>query len=276
MPSNRTIRTFCLTGADGAGKTALVTGSTSGIGLGIACRLAAQGANVVLNGFGDVEGPKAEVAAAGKAHGIRIGYHGADMSKPAEIEAMLAYAAKEFGGVDILVNNAGAAQGGAFLDLPDQVWRDSLNLKLFGYIRVAREVFPHLVRRGGGRIVNVIGMGGVQPMDNYMVGGAANAALLNFTKALGNEGAPHGILVTGVNPGATKTERWNTMLGKWGAAKGVTPGQAEREILDGVPLKRAGTVDEVANLVVFLASDLSSYITGTTVNVDGGMARMIF
>ena len=198
------------------------------------------------------------------------------MSKPAEIEAMLAYAAKEFGGVDILVNNAGAAQGGAFLDLPDQVWRDSLNLKLFGYIRVAREVFPHLVRRGGGRIVNVIGMGGVQPMDNYMVGGAANAALLNFTKALGNEGAPHGILVTGVNPGATKTERWDTMLGKWGAAKGVTPGQAEREILDGVPLKRAGTVDEVANLVVFLASDLSSYITGTTVNVDGGMARMIF
>ena len=109
-----------------------------------------------------------------------------------------------------------------------------------------------------------------------MVGGAANAALLNFTKALGNEGAPHGILVTGVNPGATKTERWDTMLAKWGAAKGVTPGQAEREILDGVPLKRAGTVDEVANLVVFLASDLSSYITGTTVNVDGGMARMIF
>ena len=132
------------------------------------------------------------------------------------------------------------------------------------------------MRRGGGRIVNVIGIGGVQPMENYMVGGAANAALLNFTKALGNEGAPHGILVTGVNPGATKTERWDTMLAKWGAAKGVTPGQAEREILDGVPLKRAGTVDEVANLVVFLTSDLSSYITGTTVNVDGGMARMIF
>ena len=123
---------------------------------------------------------------------------------------------ERFGGVDILVNNAGAAQGGAFLDLPDQVWRDSLNLKLFGYIRVAREVFPHLVRRGGGRIVNVIGMGGVQPMDNYMVGGAANAALVNFTKALGNEGAPHGILVTGVNPGAKFLARmFGNRLSKW-------------------------------------------------------------
>jgi len=181
-----------------------------------------------------------------------------------------------FGGVDILINNAGAAQGGPFLSLPDQAWLDSWQLKLFGYIRVAREVFPHLVRRGGGRIVNVIGIASVQPMENYMIGGASNAALLNFTKALADEGAPHGILVSGVNPGPIRTDRWDGMIVKWGAAKGVTPEEAEREILQGVPLKRPGTAEEVANLVVFLASDLSTYITGTTIAIDGGMTRTIF
>ena len=257
------------------GKIAMVSGASKGIGRAIAEKLAGEGASLSL--CARSAGPLRAVARQIEdKHGSACLAVPGDLNTEEAIRGWVAATIERFGGVDILVNNAGAAQGGAFLDLPDQVWRDSLNLKLFGYIRVAREVFPHLVRRGGGRIVNVIGMGGVQPMENYMVGGAANAALVNFTKALGNEGAPLGILVTGVNPGATKTERWDTMLGKWGAAKGVTPGQAEREILDGVPLKRAGTVDEVANLVVFLASDLSSYITGTTVNVDGGMARMIF
>ena len=110
---------------------------------------------------------------------------------------------------------------------------------------------------------------------NYMIGGAANAALLNFTKSLADEGAPHGILVTGVNPGPIRTERWDGMVAKWSAAKGVTPPEAERAILGGVPLRRPGTSDEVANLVVFLASELSGYITGTTIAVDGGMTRTI-
>ena len=103
------------------GKTALVTGSTSGIGLGIACSLAAQGANIIMNGFGDVEAPKAQIAAAGK-NAIRIGYHGADMSKPAEIEAMFAYADAEFGGVDILVNNAGIQYVANVEDFPTERW----------------------------------------------------------------------------------------------------------------------------------------------------------
>lgn len=106
-------------------------------------------------------------------------------------------------------------------------------------------MFPHLAARGGGRIVNVIGIAGVQPMENYMIGGAANAALLNFTKALADEGAPHGILVTGVNPGGIRTERWDGILVKWGAAKGITPEEAEREILRSVPHRRRHDTDDL-------------------------------
>ena len=256
------------------GKTAMVSGASKGIGRAIAEKLAAEGVRLSLCARGADQLRDVARDLESK-HGATCLAHPADLSRAEDIEGWVRATVEQLGGIDILVNNAGAAQGGAFLQLADQAWLDSWHLKLFGYIRVAREVFPHLVRRGGGRIVNVIGIAGVQPIENYMIGGAANAALLNFTKALADEGAPHGILVTGVNPGGIRTERWDTMLAKWGAAKGVTAGEAEREIVRGVPLRRPGTADEVANLVVFLASELSTYITGTTIAIDGGMTRTI-
>lgn len=255
-------------------KVAMVSGASKGIGRAIAERLAAEGVRLSLCARG-ADQLRAVARDLEDKHGVACLAYPADLSRAEDIKGWVRATVEQLGGIDILINNAGAAQGGAFLELPDQAWLDSWQLKLFGYIRVAREVFPHLVRRGGGRVVNVIGIAGVQPIENYMIGGAANAALLNFTKSLADEGAPHGILVTGVNPGGIRTERWDAMLAKWGAAKGVTPGEAEREILRGVPLKRPGTADEVANLVVFLASELSTYITGTTIAIDGGMTRTI-
>jgi 3-oxoacyl-[acyl-carrier protein] reductase len=257
------------------GKVAMVSGASKGIGRAVADRLAAEGAQLSLCARG-AEALRGAARALEDKHGVACLAFPADLSRGEDIQGWVRATAERFGGVDVLINNAGAAQGGPFRELPDQAWLDSWHLKLFGYIRVAREVFPHLVRRGGGRIVNVIGIAGVQPMENYMIGGAANAALLNFTKALADEGAPHGILVTGVNPGGIRTERWDGMLVKWGAAKGVTPAEAERQIMLGVPLRRPGTPEEVANLVVFLASDLSTYITGATIAIDGGMTRTIF
>jgi 3-oxoacyl-[acyl-carrier protein] reductase len=256
------------------GKVAMVSGASKGIGRAVAERLAAEGAHVSLCArSGDALREVARDIA--DKHGAQCLAVPGDLNRAEDIEGWVRATVERFGGLDVLVNNAGAAQGGPFLTLPDQAWLDSWHLKLFGYIRVAREVFPHLVRRGGGRIVNVIGIAGVQPMENYMVGGAANAALLNFTKALADEGAPHGILVTGVNPGPIRTERWDGMIAKWGAAKRITAEAAERDILAGVPLRRPGTAEEVANVVVFLASGLSTYVTGTTIAVDGGMTRTI-
>ena len=257
------------------GKVAMVSGASKGIGRAVAEKLAAEGASLSLCARGG-EVLRAAARALEDKHGPACLAVPADLSRAEDIQGWVRATVDRFGGVDILVNNAGAAQGGSFRELPDQAWLDGWQLKLLGYIRVAREVFPHLVARGGGRIVNVIGIAGVQPMENYMIGGAANAALLNFTKALADEGAPHGILVTGVNPGGIRTERWDGMLVKWGAAKGVSPEEAEREIMRGVPLRRPGTPDEVANLVVFLVSELSTYITGTTIAIDGGMTRTIF
>jgi 3-oxoacyl-[acyl-carrier protein] reductase len=256
------------------GKMAMVSGASKGIGRAVAEKLAAEGVRLSLCARG-ADQLRAVARDLEDKHGAACLAYTADLSRAEDIQGWVRATVEQFGGIDILINNAGTAQGGAFLDLPDQAWLDSWQLKLFGYIRVAREVFPHLVRRGGGRVVNVIGIAGVQPLENYMIGGAANAALLNFTKSLADEGAPHGILVTGVNPGGIRTERWDAMLAKWGAAKGVTAREAEREILRGVPLKRPGTADEVANLVVFLASELSTYITGTTIAIDGGMTRTI-
>ncbi|MFQ5571571.1 MAG: SDR family oxidoreductase [Rhodothermales bacterium] len=256
------------------GKVAMVSGASKGIGKAIAWALAAEGVQLSLCA-------RTEQLLRAVAEEVQAKYHVAclphvaDLSHAEGIRGWVHATLERFGGIDILVNNAGAAQGGPFLTLPDQAWWDSWQLKLFGYIRVAREVFPHLQRRGGGRIINIIGVAGVQMFPNYMIGGAANAALLNFTKALADEGAPHGILITGVNPGPIHTERWDGLLLKWGETKGVSPKEAEAELLRDVPLRRAGLPEEVASLVVFLASELSTYITGTTIAIDGGTTRTI-
>ncbi|WP_348753914.1 SDR family NAD(P)-dependent oxidoreductase, partial [uncultured Aquincola sp.] len=176
------------------GKTALVTGSTSGIGLGIALRLAAQGANIMLNGFGDHAGPKAQV----EALGVKVGYHGADMSKPAEIEAMVRAAEAEFGAVDILVNNAGIQHVALVEDFPPEKWDAIIAINLSSAFHTTRHALPGMKQRNWGRIINVASTHGLVASAQKSAYVASKHGILGFTKALALETATTGVTANAI------------------------------------------------------------------------------
>ena len=187
-------------------KVVIVTGGSKGIGRATALALIEEGASVLAcaRGREDLDETGAQAADAGPGRFVGVQ---ADLTDGAAIEGVVRCAIDEFGRVDVLINNAGSARPGDFLELPDQAWLDDWQLKFFGYVRMARAVLPEMERRGGGVIVNVIGTGGLRPVAGYMIGGAANAALNHFTKALADEGSKRGVRVVGINPGPILTER---------------------------------------------------------------------
>jgi 3-oxoacyl-[acyl-carrier protein] reductase len=192
--------------------------------------------------------------------------------------ARVALVAREpgFGRIDVLVNNAGAIRGGNFLDIPDAQWSHDWNLKLLGYIRMSRAVFPLMQAQGGGRICNVVGAAGRNPTPAYLTGGAANAALINFTKGLADLGAPSQILVTAVSPAATATERWDSLIAQQAASSGRTVEELKAEAAAPYKLGRIATSEDIADIVCFLVSARASFITGICVTVDGGSTRGVY
>jgi 3-hydroxybutyrate dehydrogenase len=253
------------------GKTALVTGSTSGIGLGIACRLAAAGANVVLNGFGDSEGPKAEVAAAGKAHGIRVGYHGADMSKPAEIEAMVAYAAQEFGGVDILVNNAGIQHVANVEDFPVERWDAIIAINLSSAFHAMRVAIPAMRAKNWGRIINIASAHGLVASAGKSAYVAAKHGIVGLTKASALELATTGVTVNAICPGWVLTPLVQKQVDARAAKDGVDNEEAKRRLLgEKQPSLQFTTPEQLGDLAVFLCSAAADNVKGQSWAVDGG------
>jgi 3-hydroxybutyrate dehydrogenase len=253
------------------GKTALVTGSTSGIGLGIACRLAAQGANVVLNGFGDAEGPQAEVAAAGKAHGIRVGYHGADMSKPAEIEAMMAYAAKEFGGVDVLVNNAGIQHVANVEDFPVERWDAIIAINLSSAFHAMRLAIPAMRAKNWGRIINIASAHGLVASAGKSAYVAAKHGIVGLTKASALELATTGVTVNAICPGWVLTPLVQKQVDARAAKDGVDNEEAKRRLLgEKQPSLQFTTPEQLGDLAVFLCSAGADKVRGQAWAVDGG------
>jgi 3-hydroxybutyrate dehydrogenase len=253
------------------GKTALVTGSTSGIGLGIACRLAAAGANVVLNGFGDAEAPKAEVSAAGNAHGVKVGYHGADMSKPAEIEAMVAYAAREFGGVDILVNNAGIQHVANVEDFPVERWDAIIAINLSSAFHAMRLAIPTMRAKNWGRIINIASAHGLVASAGKSAYVAAKHGIVGLTKASALELATTGVTVNAICPGWVLTPLVQKQVDARAARDGVDNEEAKRRLLgEKQPSLQFTTPEQLGDLAVFLCSAAADNVRGQAWAVDGG------
>ena len=253
------------------GKTALVTGSTSGIGLGIAKALAAQGANIVINGFGDVDGPKAEV----EALGARVAYHGADMSKPADIADMMRYAAAQFGQVDILVNNAGIQHVARVENFPVEKWDAVIAINLSSAFHATRLALPAMLAadggKGWGRILNVASVHGLVASAGKSAYVAAKHGLLGFTKTIALEGATFGITANAICPGYVHTPLVDKQIPDTMKARNLTKEQVINDVLlQAQPTKEFVTSEQVAALALFLCGDDAAQITGTNLSIDGG------
>ena len=253
------------------GKTALVTGSTSGIGLGIAIALARQGAHIVLNGFGDVESPKAQVLEAGKAAGIKVGYHGADMSKASEIEAMMKYAAEEFGRVDILVNNAGIQHVAAIEDFPAEKWDAIIAINLSSAFHTTRLALPAMQKANWGRIINVASVHGLVGSAQKSAYVAAKHGVVGLTKVTALENAASGVTCNAICPGWVLTPLVQKQVDAKAAAQGISNEEATKQLLgEKEPSMQFTTPEELGELAVFFCSAAGNNVRGVAWNMDGG------
>jgi 3-hydroxybutyrate dehydrogenase len=249
------------------GKTALVTGSTSGIGLGIARALARQGARVMLNGFGDVDAALAAVREFDP--GVR--YHGADMSQPAEIEAMVRACEAELGGVDILVNNAGIQHVANVEDFPTERWDAIIAINLSSAFHAMRAALPGMKRRGWGRVINVASTHGLVASAGKSAYVAAKHGIVGLTKAAALENATSGITVNAICPGWVLTPLVQKQVDARAARDGVDNEEAKRRLLaEKQPSLQFTTPAELAELVVFLCSPAAQNVRGVAWQVDGG------
>ncbi|MDB5808471.1 MAG: short-chain dehydrogenase [Betaproteobacteria bacterium] len=247
-----------------AGMTALVTGGSRGIGFAVAHRLALEGCNVHLasRSAQDLDTARAKILAASK---VQVTCHALDLSQSASVDRLAA----DCGNLDILINNAGAIPQGDLIAVDEKRWREAWELKVFGYINLTRAIYANMKEQKHGVIVNVIGTAGERPAATYIAGTAGNAALMAFSRGLGGESVDYGVRVLGVNPGSTETERARSRLENVAQEK-LGDASRWRELTKDAPFGRIATADEVADVIVFMASARASYVSGTIVTVDGG------
>ncbi len=255
------------------GKTALVTGSTSGIGLGIAKALAAQGAQIVLNGFGDVDGPKADI----EALGVKVAYHGADMSKLADIEDMMRFAAAQFGRVDILVNNAGIQHVARIEDFPVERWDTVLAINLSSAFHATRLALPAMLAadngKGWGRIINVASVHGLVGSAEKSAYVAAKHGLVGLTKVTALENATSGVTCNAICPGWVLTPLVQKQVDAKAVAGGISNEAATQQLLgEKEPSLQFTTPEELGALAVFFCSPAGNNVRGVAWNMDGGWA----
>jgi NAD(P)-dependent dehydrogenase (short-subunit alcohol dehydrogenase family) len=250
-----------------AGRSALITGGSRGIGLAVARRLAAEGCSPIHLVARDRERLAHAAAAIGAEFAAKVVTHAVDLQTTGACDEL----AEIVPNLDILINNAGSIPRGTLLDVDEATWRAGWDGKVFGYINLTRAVYRKMRERKHGTIVNIVGAAGENPNAEYIAAGSGNAALIYFTEALGSTSLADGIRVLGVNPGPTLTDRYLAGA-KQRALKRLGSADRFAETFANLPLQRPADSDEIASLVAYLASDLAGYISGTLVRVDGGLS----
>jgi 3-oxoacyl-[acyl-carrier protein] reductase len=255
-------------------KVAFVTGGSKGIGREVARQLAHEGVDVVICARGQEELEKTATEIANET-GRQIVPVAGDMSRREDVDRCVAKAIEQFGRIDILVTCAGSSPGGLLEELTEEQWMQSLNLKFMGYVRTVRAVVPHMVERGSGSIVLVVGNDGLKPSFWEMTAGAANAADINFASSLADQYGPKGVRVNTVNPGPVDTDRWDGLEKAFARDMGVDQAEARRRAEASIPFGRISRPEEVAALVTFLASDIAASVHGAHVPIDGAQRKAL-
>jgi 3-hydroxybutyrate dehydrogenase len=253
------------------GKIAIVTGSTSGIGLGIASALAAEGCDIMLNGFGDPKAIAETAKCLGDEHHVRVAYSPADMSKPAEIRGMVKMAVEQLGGVDILINNAGIQHVAPVVDFPDERWDQVIAINLSAAFHAAKAALPHMTAKGWGRIINIASAHGLVASSEKVAYVTAKHGLVGMTKVIAIEAANSGVTCNAICPGWVLTDLVKKQIETRAAAQGIPYQQAHDDLLrEKQPMLQYTTPEKIGGLSVFLCSEAASTMTGAALSIDGG------
>ncbi len=257
-----------------SGKTAIVTGGAQGIGRAVTREFAREGVRVVVGDI-DIERLKVTAKEISEETGTEIVPVHVDTSKADDVAKLVETAIQKCGRIDILVNVAGRSPGGDILNLTEEEWYVSLDIKLMGYVRCMKAVIPQMLKQGGGCVINLVGNDGVKPSWWEVTAGAANAADLNLTESLSEHYGYQGIRFNAINPGPVNTQRWAWLEKTFSKDKGISGDEVRERTLKSIPLGRICEPEEIAYLAVFIASDRGKYLNGAIINLDGGQRKAI-
>ncbi len=257
------------------GRCAIVCAASKGLGRATALSLAREGARVAICSRSEdaLRATAAEIAAATGATVVPIV---ADVASAADCNRLVRDSAAQLGAIDILVTNTGGPKPGPFMSFTDDDWREAIDSVLMSVVRLSRAVVPHMRARGGGRIINITSISAKQPVEGLVLSNALRAGITGLARTIANELAVDNILVNCVAPGYTKTDRVVELAEAAAAREGSTAEAVQKRTVAQIPMRRLGTTEEFGDVVAFLASGRASYVTGTTLQVDGGYVRSLF